>query len=646
LGANQPSIRITKGAEPIAGLSFAKVILDSSVPHLDREFDYLIPSELASKVRIGSRVLVPFGRRQILGWVVEKSASSKFNSKISMIKKVVGSSDNFDFNTLRLAKTTAEYFGGNLSDVLRFCAPPRHATIEKSFQSKRKLNYPKFSAQLDEFSAGPALLKRLGVFTKAQLLLDIEADWISTASQLIKTAISEEKNVLIIVPDNLFISQLLESFKTDFSSLFVTKLSADLPANQRFESYLEIINNQTQIVIGTRNAIFAPLKNMGLILVVNEYSDLHTSPQAPYFNVTKVAQFRAEIEQTCLVFLGNSLSIDNYVQIEKNDIKLLQSKSSQTSASKVIFDDGQSELDKSKFSSTIWQAINRCKSGPVLVQVPRRGTAGLLRCTKCYRIANCRNCDGLLRIIDENTGPECSRCARLNLDFKCTACSNPLYKVTQPGQSAILHELGKMFSNSKIISSTGVKRVLSVSNEPSIVVATPQAAPLVEDGGYQSIVILNAQAQFTRPSLNLYQEVFHQWMDLLALLDKSTESQMVVSGEIEPKFAIYLAKNDVLGFIDHEMKMRKELRLPPHRDAVVLKGAKKEVEFFKNEFINQSEVEIFGPVAHYQSDDVYQIALLTNDLVSLVSKVRNLVKTTSAKRKSGIQVQVNPFDFI
>lgn len=646
MGANKPSIRITQSAEPLAGLSFAKVILDSSVPHLDREFDYLIPSELSSNVRVGSRVIVPFGRTQMSGWVVEKSAKSKFDSKISTIKKVVGTTDQFDFNTLQLARTTAEYFGGNLSDVLRFCAPPRHATTEKNFQSNRNLEYPKFSAQLDEFSAGAALLKRVGIFTKAQLLLNPDSDWILTASQLIKSAISKEKNVLIVVPDNLLISQIADMISNELSSLFITKLSADLPANLRFNSYLEIISNQTQIVIGTRNAIFTPIKNLGLILVVNEYSDLHTSPQAPYWSVSKVAQFRAEIEQTCLVFLGNSLSIENYVQIEENNIKLLKAKSSKTSMNKIIFDDGQSQLDKAKYSSTIWQSINRCKIGPVLVQVPRRGTAGLLRCTKCYRIANCQNCEGLLRIIDINTGPECSRCARLNLDFKCSGCSNAAYKITQPGQSAILHELGKMFSNSKIISSTGAKRVTSVVNEPSIVVATPQASPLVEGAGYQSIVILNAESQFTRPSLNLYQEVFHQWMDLLAMLNKSKESQMIVSGEIEPKFADFLKNTDPVGFIDHELRMRDELKLPPHRDSVVLRGAKKEVEFFKSEFTNQSGVEIFGPVAHYQSDDVYQIALLTNDLLSLVSKVRNFVKTTSAKRKSGIQIQVNPFDFI
>jgi primosomal protein N' (replication factor Y) len=646
LGANKPSIGTTQSAETLTSLSFAKVVLDSSVPHLDREFDYLISPAMASKIRVGSRVQLPFGRQKMLGWVIERSASSKFSSKISNIAKVIGENEQFNFETLRLAKITAEYFGGNLSDVLRFCAPPRHATIEKNFKGEKTLHYPTLTARLDGFSAGDALLKRIGVHTQAQLLLPINGDWMLTASELIKATISKRKNVLIVVPDNVLVNQLAKKIESIDPSLTITKLSADLPANIRYQNYLEILHSQTQVVVGTRNAIFTPLSNVGLILIVNETSDLHSSPQAPYWNASKVAQFRSQIEDSCLVYLGNSLSIENYQQIYKNEIKLIRPIQTQINSHKIIFDDGQTQLNKSQFSSSVWQAINHAKEGPVLVQVPRRGEAALLRCGNCYRIANCGSCEGVLRIVDKKTGPECSRCARINLDFRCSGCKSTSYKISQQGQSAILQELGKMFPNLRIISSTGAKRVLTVPDTPVIVVATENAAPAVEGAGYRSIVVLNIEAQFTRPSLNLYQDVFHQWMSLLSLLSNSQGSNLVLSGEVEPNFANFFTNADVMGFNEYELKMREDLSLPPHRDALVLKGVKKEVELFKSEFAAEPGLEIFGPVELFGEEKLYQVAFLTKQLLPLVLKVRNMIKTVSAKRKSSVQIQVNPIDFI
>jgi primosomal protein N' (replication factor Y) (superfamily II helicase) len=621
------------------------VVLDSSVPHLDREFDYLIPEELSEKIKIGSRVQVTFGRQKLFGWVVEISCFSEFTQKIAPIIKVVGAIENFDFLTLRLAKLTAAKYAGNTSDVLRFCSPPRHAATEKSYKRHVQLEYLNHEVDLNEISSGQALLNRVGLNTKAAVLLKSHDSWMRVACELIKSAINSKKNALIVVPENYLIVELANYLNQELKQVEITKFSADQEAAHRYENYLNILFQNTQIVIGTRNAIFTPLANNGLIVIYQEHSDLLTSPQAPYWSAGQVAQDRANLENSCLVYLGFSISSHLYFQAKHDEIKIINNLTDNYNSDKIEFDMNQTKIENSQFSSSAWQALNRSNEGPVLLIVHRRGEAGVLRCRQCFAIASCPECGGVLRILSRQTGPECSRCARICTDYKCSNCKNSTLKDSQAGQSAILQEIGRKFSKVKVISSNGEKRIFKIDETPAIVVSTPQAIPQAH-GGYKSIIILHAESFFTRPILNINEEIFHQWMYFCSLLEDSNESRLIVNGELDPSFVSFFSTQKVIEFIENEIAARKPMNLPPHRFTIVVSGTRKEVEIFKENFAEDKAIDLMGPVSVYSKVDRYQIAILHNAPEVYLPKSRNLLKVLSTKGKSSLQIQVDPIDFI
>jgi primosomal protein N' (replication factor Y) (superfamily II helicase) len=645
LGANQSSRSTSQSARDINSLLFAKVVLDSAVPHLDREFDYAIAPNQINQIHVGSKVTVNFGRQTLNGWVVEKFAQSPFASKISEIKKVTGKFPTLKPNILQLARCVASFYAGNLSDVLRFTIPPRNAKAEKDQIQNHLTAYPAVAIDLSEIESGAALASRIGKFTQAAILLQRFDDWQKSAVALTKTAIAQKKNVLVVVPEHSQILSLRQRLESEIPQLKIAELSAEMPAAERYRDFLRIFFNQTHVVIGTRNAIFAPIENLGLTLVLNEYSDLYESPQAPYWQVSKVAQFRSELDESCLIYLGASFSVELYLQIKKGQVKLLKSISNQSQKVSVSHDAESTNVTKSRFSSTVWQILNLSKDGPVLVQVPRRGHAGMLRCSSCFRIATCSKCGGTLRIEQTTDKPNCARCGRLNLDFCCRVCKSRSYKVSQPGQSSILTEIGKMFPQRKLISSSGHKRFYEVDNQPSIIVSTPGAAPKV-NGGYRSIVVLDAMSQFARPTLNVYQEVFNQWQELIGLLANNEESKFLISGDVDEKFLLYFLRSNVMGFLENELSQREIIGLPPIKQALLVNGPLKEINHFVNELKELSTLQTLGPVTHWDRQDESQIALISDDILNIVQLARTQLKVVSMKGKSSIRLQVNPSRFI
>lgn len=643
MGANQSSRRTSQSIKPLNPLGYAKVVLDSSVPHLDREFDYRIPEEFADSLKIGSRVQVPFGKQKLFGWVVEKSFSSEFSSKITSIVKIVGKSENFTFDSLRLAKEIAWLNAGSLSDVLRFCAPPRHATIEKNFQVKSPMKYANYPANLESLPQGNALLRRVGKQTSVALIINSYQNWFHLTLELIKSAISLEKNALVIVPENGLIKDLHNHLSQNLNDVSITLLSADQNSADRYKSYLDILHKNTQILIGTRNAIFAPLVNNAVIIIFGENSSLFISPQAPYWNVSQVARQRSAIEKSCLIFLSFSLSSKLLLESRKSDLKIIE-EATDSNNKNIYFDTNQTKIEKSQFSSTVYGAISRCSDGPVLIVVPRRGEISVLRCEGCYRLAVCATCDGILRVLNNSSGPECARCGRLNADFKCRNCKGSKMSIAKSGQKSVLKEIGSKFSGVNIVSSTGEQRIFHTPDVPSIVVATPQAIP-VAAAGYKSIIVLNAEAFFTRPILDLNEEVFHQFKYIKSLLQNGQERALVISGEITDSFMNSFISDEVSAFADFELQQREQLGLPPHRNSLVVSGQRREVEGFKKYFDDDPRVTTMGPVASYQKS-VFQIAILHNDPAHYISKARNLLKTLSTKGASTLQIQVDPVDFI
>lgn len=633
MGNDKSDSRTSQRTKYLRPLSFAKVVLETSVPHLDREYDYAIPEHLSKEIQIGSRVQVPFGRQKLNGWIVEKFSQSAYESKIAEIIKPIGLLTTLKPNILQLAQITAQYFIGTVSDVLRFAVPPRSAAVEKKYEIK-KLDVSETEAQLPRNYAQPKLY-----------LLKTTESWHEAVWQKINQVHLENRKALLVVPEHDQINQFLEFIRSKDSAKDFAILSAESHPADRYKNFLDIYFGNINLVIGTRNAIFAPITGQFDIFILNEYSDIYQSPQAPYWQVPKVAQWRAIRENCELTFIGYSMSVTRFKELQDGNYDLLENKATASRVSK-IQKDAKSKIGKTDdYSASLWQALSESKYGPVLVQVPRKGLANLLMCEKCSRVLSCRSCSGALRLIDSSSVPKCLRCASLQGEISCRFCSNNSYRVLQSGQSGVLKTLGSRFPGVKIHSSTSEKRVFRIDESPSITVCTPGAAPKAV-AGYRAIVVLNATAQFSNPKLEVVSEVFNQWIELLSQLKNHPEAHFIINGDIDDTFFNQIKSQKILDFLQIEYDQRKMAKLPPAMSSVVLRGNTKQLALAVEKIQQNEEITVLGPVVFPLKEDLFQVAILGREIQQLIFFAKNAVALASLKGKESLQVKVESMDFI
>lgn len=632
MGKDQSNRRTSQSNKPIRPLSFAKVVLETSVPHLDREFDYQIPENLTGTIRIGTRVLVPFGRQRLNGWVVELFSKSNFQNKIAAIIKPIGSISTLKPQILDLAQFTATHFAGTVSDVLRFAIPPRHVKTENDFLKADTGDVEKKSLE--------------GVLIQPQfILLNSTEKWQHVILNELTKCLNEQKKVLLVVPEHSHIISIIDELRDFKNDVKIAVLSAESPAAERYKNFLDVFFQKSDVVVGTRNAIFAPLEGNFTIIIYQEYSDIFQSPQAPYWNVSTVARYRTQLEKCNLIYVGYGMSVQRCKDILDSQLDLVINQEAPIRSSQVVVDTKSKINNESEFSSTLWQALAESKYGPVLVQVPRKGLANLLRCGKCFRVLSCASCSGMLKLIDNSTIPACVRCSNLQPRVECQVCGSAEYQILQSGQVGVLRILGSRFPGVKIYSSTREKRIMNVNQDPSIAVCTPGAAPEAKDG-YRAIVILNALTQFSYPKLEIFQDTFNQWLGLLAQLKNHPQAKFVINGEIDEDFYQLFNNGKAFDFAAFEYQQRIKTDLPPALHSVIFRGMTKQINGIAEHVTDEENFKVLGPVVDPTNKEVSQLAVLDKNFPVLLKFATKITKEVSAKGKANLQIKVDSIDFI
>src|SRR6185437_12168525 len=148
---------------PVAtDLPVARVVVDISLPHLDRTFDYLVPERYSATARPGVRVRVPFAGQDVEGFVVERVEASEHPRRLSPLRRVVSAEPVLAPPVLRLAREVADRYAGTLPDVLRLAVPARHARTEQApSQGSQDPVTPPDAGPWRDYRAGTALIGRL-----------------------------------------------------------------------------------------------------------------------------------------------------------------------------------------------------------------------------------------------------------------------------------------------------------------------------------------------------------------------------------------------------------------------------------------------------------------------------------------------------
>ncbi|SDN63242.1 replication restart DNA helicase PriA [Actinomyces ruminicola] len=596
-------------AQPVA-----RILLETAVPHLDRLFDYLVPPELDVAAAVGTRVVVRFGGQDLHGWIWERADTTTHPGRLASIRRVVSDLPVLTPQTMRLVEAVAARTAGVRSDVVRLAVPARHATTEREERDRPASAVPRWSPPPADawatYDGGPGFLDRLAageapraVWTALPGRPGLVPHWTRLVADAARAALAGGRGVLVVVATTERAEAVAAELTTALDGEGVAVLSAEHGPARRYRAFLRALTGRTRVVVGTRAAAFAPVRNLGLAVIWDDGDDRLDEPHAPYIHARTVLALRSGLAGTGLLIAGYTRSVEAQAYVEQGwATELSARRETVRAATARVQVPGAPELEAegpsggARIPSLAHRAVRAAlKRGPVLVQVPRGGYAPLVACARCRAVARCTACSGPLAMGREGA-VTCRWCARTVANWICSECGCPRLRMVQVGTTRTAEELGRAFPGVPVVAS-GAREdhgvITTVDARPRLVVATPGAEPEA-DGGYWAVLLLDGAALSARAELGAASEALRHWTNAAVLAHP--DARVILLGGPNPVVAQALVRWDHAGFARRELTERAELHLPPAWRAARVDGPRPRLEdLFQR--ARTADFEVLGPVA-------------------------------------------------
>ena len=683
--------------------------IDVAIPlHLHSTFHYLVPPELASEITTGKRVLVPFGRRRMVGLVLGPVESS---GELKPVIALLDPEPLLTADELEFLRWASSYYLHPLGEVIRAALPAGLLSPPRSDEQGEALTNHRASIQHEPFflittgsKAHPRLgsraqaifgaitaagelsrkelrrqfgepgeqLKRLvelGLITREErelyrdpfreevVLRDEElllnehqaaaCDAVVAALhrktfapfllhgvtgsgktevylQTIARAMEIGKNALVLVPEIALTPQLVKRFRRRFTC-GIAVLHSGLSTGERYDEWRRIRRGEVRIVIGARSAIFAPLANMGIIVVDEEHEPTYKQSEGFRYNARDLALVRGK-RAHAVVILGSATPLLTSIQGAKEG-KLTSLELPERVRGLPLPEIAVSDLRGRKgttLSGLLLKALgqNLESGGQTLLFLNRRGFATYLVCGDCGHVFRCPNCSVTLTYHRKTERIVCHYCDySLPAPTACPGCQGGGITFLGQGTERVEEELLERFPEARIArmdrdttsGKGGHARILKGLEEGStdILVGTQMIAKGHHFPGVTLVGVLAIDSILNFPDFRSGERAFQLLTQVMGRAGRGDNPGQVVVQSLMPEhYAIARAlAHDSAGFYAEELLFRQEAGYPPFAHLAALhfsgnleesvqRGAKEAVALLiRLRRSRGGRVEILGPVA-------------------------------------------------
>ena len=624
---------------------FAKVIIDQDAKALDRVFEYVIVD--GQDIAVGMRVFVPFGSRILQGFVVDISDSCEFDKdKLKSIISPVEDFSAIKPEMIELMKYMSKKNHLKLASVLRLFIPAemRDGRVKELFErvyefvpenadlvGKRgakqlaAIDYLKekgraTSKELSQFgqSAIKALvdkgvlrIEKRQVYRKPFALQEnckrVELNGsqkhaVETMRQnktyllhgvtgsgktevymhAIERVLLEGKNAIMLVPEISLTPQIMSNFKSRFGD-DVALLHSGLSAGERFDEWKRLFSGQARIAIGARSAIFAPLDNVGIIIIDEEHEQSYISESNPRFDTHDVAEFRARYNGCPLVLGSATPSIESYEKAKNGVYQLVElpvrANGRELPAIQIVdmmneIRTGNSGMFSNQLLADLANVVNNKKQAMIFIN--RRGYSSFMRCRDCGYIAKCVDCDVSLVYHRQDNRLKCHYCGKqFKVLSRCPQCGSENIKHGAVGTEQVAAKLAEYFPDVKILrmdnDTTSTKnahqKILSEfkNSLPGILVGTQMIAKGHDFENVVLVGIVDADQSLYHADYRSSERTFQLITQVSGRAGRSVAEGKVVLQSYSPRHYVYkfAANYDYKGFFRKEENIRQVAQFPP-----------------------------------------------------------------------------------
>ncbi|KQS64968.1 primosomal protein N' [Modestobacter sp. Leaf380] len=647
----------------------ARVVVDVPLAHLDRPFDYAVPDELAEGVVAGCRVRVRFAGQLVDGVVLDVGSTTTHTGKLAPLAKLVSPEPVLTPEVAELARSVADRYAGAMTDVLRLALPPRRGAPEKRpVADPPPAPEPPDPAGFSRYPTGEAFLEALALGRPVRAVWTAlpGEDWPARLVELCRASLSGGRGALVVVPDGKDLDRLAAAAQALLPKGSVAVLRSDSTPDTRYGRFLTVSRGTAQVVLGTRGAVFAPVRDLGLVVVWDDGDDLHAEPRAPYPHTRDVLVHRAHLAGCSAVVAGYARTAEAALLVESGWAHELVAERATLRAAaprvQALGEDSELARDAAARSARLPSLAFRvarealAAGAPVLVQVPRAGYAPGLVCDRCRAPARCRHCAGPLGVAARAGAAgarvaACRWCARPAATFDCPHCHGTKLRASVVGASRTAEELGRAFAGATVRVSGRGQVLATVEPGPAIVVATPGAEPTVE-GGYGAALLLDSWALLGRADLRAAEETMRRWLNAAAMVrSASAGGQVVVTADAGHPVVQALVRWDPAGLAGRELADRRELGFPPVSRMASLSASPAALAEFLAALRLPEGADVLGPVPEAPRPgqegerERFLVRARRSDGVALARALHDVQGVRSARKTpEHVRVQLDPLD--
>lgn len=435
---------------------------------LRKLFDYLPPIDPINLDTLtpGLRVLVPFGRSQRMGVIVEiKNHSLYERSKLKHIQEILDTKPLLPASIQNLIRWASDYYQAALGEVFSVALPVwlrkgkaiPVASEKGSDEKEKKKATPEMPILLnkEQETAVQAICQSLGKFQTFLLEGITGSGKTEVYMQVIAKVLSEKKQALVLVPEIGLTPQMLERFSQRFQAP-IAVLHSSISEKKRFLAWQSAQTGEAAIVIGTRSAVFTPLLSPGVFIIDEEHDSSFKQQDSFRYHARDLMILRGSMEN-CPVVLGTatpSLETLQNVHTQRYRQLRLSARAGNAKLPEVqMIDIRHKNLDEG-LSSDLLQEMKKhlAEKGQVLLFLNRRGFAPVLMCYDCGYVANCKHCDARLTLHYHQKKLCCHHCEFTQAVFeKCPACESLNLNALGVGTERLEEALMRHFPDKNIV---------------------------------------------------------------------------------------------------------------------------------------------------------------------------------------------------
>ena len=590
-----------------------------------KTFHYKVPEELEPLIVVGKRVVIPFGRKKTKGVIIEILKKSEF-SELKEIIEVMDDEEIISTKLLALAKWISDYYVSSLGEVIFGIISfvnKKHTKQELLCVEERMVSYkPYVLTPHQKIATETILASFLKSEFKVFLLYGVTGSG-KTEIYLnaIEKALEKDRGVIYLVPEIALTHQLFNALNTRFPGN-VSMIHSKMTPKERQIAWESLKSGKTNIALGARSVVFAPLKNIGLIIVDEEHEPSYKQEDSPRYNARDVAVVRAKIEE-CKIILGSATpSLESLFNVEKKKYELLELPERITGSKmpKIsIIDMRYSPWKSFMFSRVLYDKVLNClnRKEQVILFLNKRGSSSVVLCKSCGHVFTCKRCDLSLVYHKDKNALLCHYCGySVPFGSSCVKCKGVLEFIGM-GTQKLEENIKDIFKGATVerldTDAIGKKGTCEKfledfkNNKIDILIGTQMVAKGLDFHNVTLVGVISTDLMLNLPDFRSHERAFQLITQVAGRSGRGAKAGEVVVQCFNPEnYSIqYAAQLKSLEFYKRELEERKRLSYPPYTKMIeiILKGTnEKNVNVMANNiynkirtYIKNNDIVILGP---------------------------------------------------